>query len=254
MASRRMLDWLGLLATVAVAGCTAASTSGAAAPGHGRSASLAAIAAVPPGATSGAAPAGPGSVRNLVVSRDVRNELTAAYVGYRAIAPSDVAGTRPGSVYYAYDPATDTYWALANFLPSSTASSRVLAGFQDGASIGLFTRAGTGSWRVHLGGEPVVCTEVRFFPHPVLTAWSLPTETAGSGCGAQPARPAPTRPVTSPAYAVSISIPVSWQPTPYRPWPGAAAPDVEAAVHPATATVASKPSHPSIRRLTMIVR
>jgi hypothetical protein len=39
-----------------------------------------------------------------------------------------------------------------------------------------------------------------------------------------------------------------------RPWPGAAGLDVEVAVHPATATVASKPSQPSIRQLTMIVR
>jgi hypothetical protein len=37
-----------------------------------------------------------------------------------------------------------------------------------------------------------------------------------------------------------------------RPWPGAAALDAEVAVHPAT--TASKPSQPSTRRLTMIVR
>ncbi len=41
MVSRQMLGWLGLLATVAVAGCTT-STSSPAAPGHGRSASPAA--------------------------------------------------------------------------------------------------------------------------------------------------------------------------------------------------------------------
>jgi hypothetical protein len=45
MASRQVLGWLGLLAAVAVAGCTASSTSGPAAPGHGRSASPAATAA-----------------------------------------------------------------------------------------------------------------------------------------------------------------------------------------------------------------
>lgn len=61
MVSWQMLGLLGLLAAVTVAGCTATSTSSPAAPGHGRSASLAAIAAVPPRATSGAAPAGPGA-------------------------------------------------------------------------------------------------------------------------------------------------------------------------------------------------
>ncbi len=42
MVSRRMLGWLGLLATVAAAGCTATSTSSSAGPGHARSASPAA--------------------------------------------------------------------------------------------------------------------------------------------------------------------------------------------------------------------
>jgi hypothetical protein len=60
MVSWQMLGLLGLLATVTVTGCTATSTSSPAAPGHGRSASLAAI-AVPSRATSGAAPAGPGT-------------------------------------------------------------------------------------------------------------------------------------------------------------------------------------------------
>jgi hypothetical protein len=197
MVSRRMLGWLGLLATVAVAGCTASSGPGPAAPGHGRSASGAATTAVSPTAVSRPAPAGPGGVRDLAVSRDVRNELTAAYADYRGISPSDVAGTIPGSVYYAYDPATYTYWAQADFAPSSTASFKVLVGFQDGASIGLFTRIANGSWQVRLGGEPVVCAEVRFFPQAVLTAWSLRLDTAAFGCGSQPPRPAPTRPVTS---------------------------------------------------------
>ena len=209
MVRRRVLGWLGLLATVAVAGCTATSTSSPATPGPGRSASPAAATAVSPGAASGSAPAGPGSVRNLAVGRDVRDELTAAYVNFRGIPLSDVAGTRAGSIYYAYDPATDTYWAEANFLPSRTASSKVLVGFQDGASIGLFARAARNGWQVQLGGEPVVCTEVQFFPPAVLTAWSLPTDTAAFGCSSQPARQ-----VSSRTFAVTISIPASWQPTP----------------------------------------
>jgi len=196
MVSRRMLGWLGLLATVAVAGCTASSAPGSAAPGHGRSASGAATAAVSPPAASGSAAAGPGGVCDLTVNRDVRNELTAAYADYRGISPSDVAGTRPGSVYYAYDPATHTYWAQADFAPSRTASVKVLADFQDGASIGFFTRIANGSWQVQLGGAPVVCTEVWFFPQAVLIAWSLPADTAGLGCGgSRPPRFAPTQPL-----------------------------------------------------------
>jgi len=39
--------------------------------------------------------------------------VTAAYVAFRQISVSDVSGTRPNSVYYAYDQATNTYWAMA---------------------------------------------------------------------------------------------------------------------------------------------
>jgi hypothetical protein len=209
MARRRLLRWLGLLATVAVAGCTATSTSGPAVPGHSRSASPAAATAVSPGATSGAVPAGPGGVRDLPANRDVRNELTTAYVNLRGISLADVAGTIPGSVYYAYDPATDTYWAEAAFLPSRTASLKVLVGFQDGGSIGLFVRAARSGWQVQLGGEPVVCAEVPFFPPAVVTAWSLPTDAAAYGCSVRPARQ-----VSSGTFAVTISIPGDWQPTP----------------------------------------
>ena len=184
----RVLGWLGLLATVAVAGCAATSTSSPAAPGHSRSASPAPVTAVSPAPATAvspvavSAPAGTGAVRKLPVSRDVRNELTAAYVNLREISLSDVAGTIPGSVYYAYDPATDTYWAEANFLPSRTASLKVLVGFQDGGSVGFYVRAARSGWQVQLGGAPITCTEVRFFPPAVLRAWSLPTDTAALGC------------------------------------------------------------------------
>jgi hypothetical protein len=210
MVGRRLLGWLGLLAMAAVAGCTA----GSPVPGH----SPAATTAISPGAPGHGRPAGPGGVRSLVVSRNLRNELTVAYVVLRGIPLSDVAGTIPGSVYYAYDPATGTYWAEAIFEPSSTASVKVLVGFQDGASVGFFTKPGNSGWEVQEGGAPPVCTETLFFPPAVLRAWSLPTDTAGLGCGgSQPRWPtltAPARVVSSLAYAVTMVIPSGWRPTP----------------------------------------
>lgn len=122
--------------------------------------------------------AGAGGIRILVISRAVRRELAAAYVAYRRISPSDVAGTRPGSVHYAYDSASGTYWALAIFAPSKTASPKVQVGFQDGRSVGFFTKAGSGTWQVQTGAVPVVCAALRFFPRAVLRAWSLPINTA----------------------------------------------------------------------------
>lgn len=193
----RMLVGLGLLATIGVAGCTAhsapspvasgiKSTPGPAASGNGQPTSSAASSpAVAPSATLTA----PGGVRNLIVSGAVRGELTAAYVAVRRISLSDVAGTAPGSVYYAYDPSTDTYWARALFQPSrdvirdqTPAALTVLVGFQDGGGYGRFKKVGTGPWQVATGGIPFVCADVQFFPRTVLAAWSLPAEIAGVVC------------------------------------------------------------------------
>jgi hypothetical protein len=115
-----------------------------------------------------------GGLRNLVLSSAVLRELTAAYAADRRIPPSDITGTEPGTVHYAYDQVTDTYWALANFAPSLKASFRVLVGFQDGVSWGFFTKVGSGPWKAQIGGEPVYCLEERFYPRAVLTAWALP--------------------------------------------------------------------------------
>jgi hypothetical protein len=46
---------------------------------------------------------------------------TAAYVAYVHFEPAGIAGTVPRSVYYAYDAATGTYWAMATFQPSKAA-------------------------------------------------------------------------------------------------------------------------------------
>jgi len=76
MVSRRVLGWLGLLAAVAVAGCTASSTSGPAAPGHSRSASPAAT-------TASAAPTRPvtSSAYHVTVSIPVGWQPTPNYTG-----------------------------------------------------------------------------------------------------------------------------------------------------------------------------
>lgn len=179
---RRKAGWLGLLAVVTLAGCSASPASSPAPPGHIRSATPAASASATPVPAASSVPATKDGVRNLAVSQDVRNELTTAYAKYRGISAADIVGIRAGSLHYAYEPATHTYWAEANFSPSPTAPAKVLVGFQDGASIGLFTRQGTGSWRVRLVGEPPVCNEVRFLPHAVMLAWSLPTDAAAWGC------------------------------------------------------------------------
>jgi hypothetical protein len=131
-------------------------------------------------------PTSPGGVSDLVVTSATRNDLTAAYAAFKGISPSYIAGTRPDSVYDAFDPATDTYWAMATFEATTAAPINVTVNFQDGGDIGFFTKVGSGAWTVQLGGEPAECTELRFYPQAVLTTWSLPTSPPTTPAGANP--------------------------------------------------------------------
>jgi hypothetical protein len=99
------------------------------------------------------------------------------------LSNGSAATAASAAVYYAYDPATDTYWALAEFEPSATASFNVQVNFQDGGGIGMFRKAVSGDWQAQLGSVPPWCAESQFFPLPVLAAWSMPTsKPAGLGC------------------------------------------------------------------------
>jgi len=171
---------LGLLVAIGVAGCKPSSApSSVAASTSQPAASASSASASPPHATSGATPsAAPSGVQNLPISAGVRSELLTAFAAEKSIPPADVAGSTPGSVYYGYVPATDTYWAMASYQPASTDSQTVIVSFQDGGQQGFFKKVGSGPWQAALGGAPVTCYEVRFFPLAVLESWSVPTSPA----------------------------------------------------------------------------
>lgn len=171
---------LGLMATLSMAACGASKPPNSAGGGNGHTVAPAASpshSASPPAVTPSTTPDRPGGVENLVISSAGKNGLTAAYVARRGISLADIGGGGPvpGSVYYAYDRATDTYWALAVFEPSSTASLDVQVGFQDGGGIAMYRKVGAGAWQLGNPGVPAFCGEVKFFPLAVLTAWSMPT-------------------------------------------------------------------------------
>jgi hypothetical protein len=182
-----ILVGLAMLATAGLAACSTNGTPSSAGPGNGQTTTVAAsananAAASQPAAAPSPTPTG---IQNLVISSAEKSDLTAAYVASKSISVSDLAGGGPtaGSVYYAYDPSTDTYWALASFAPSSTASLNVQVGFQDGGSYGMYKRAGSGSWQVEQPGFPEICGEAKFFPQPVLTAWGISTSPLPPACG-----------------------------------------------------------------------
>jgi hypothetical protein len=187
----RTLAGAGLLVTIAVTGCSAspAASSGVAADGQPSTSPAATAPSTPPAGQSSApapsasaSPTDSGGIQNLVVSSAVRSQLTAAYLTMRQIPASDVSGTQPNGVYYAYDPATNTYWALAEFDISPKAPMDVLVNSQDGGSEGMYTKIGSGPWQVQRGGIGP-CVDIQFFPKPVLAAWAFPTSPpAGNSC------------------------------------------------------------------------
>lgn len=198
---RQVLVGIGLLASIGLAGCTSHPAPSPPSSGTGQTVSSPAVASgsTPPptpivsstptptgsGGTS-STPTGSGGVSDVIVTAATRSDLTAAYAAFKGISPSYIAGTRSNSVYDAFDPATDTYWAMATFVATTTAPQNVTVNFQDGGDIGFFTRVGSGTWKVQLGGEPAECTELRFYPQAVLTAWSPPTSPPTTPAGANP--------------------------------------------------------------------
>jgi hypothetical protein len=187
---RVMLAGLALLATSGLAACSTSPTAGpgtvttSRTPAASATTSPALPAAAAP--TPSATPTGPAGVQNLVISSAVRSELTATFAAHLGIQTSDLAGDGPlpGDAYYAYDPATGTYWAYATFFESSMAPASVIAAIQEYGATGLFREAGAGSWQVTtISAEGTFCPALQFFPPAVLTAWALPTTPpAGQTC------------------------------------------------------------------------
>jgi hypothetical protein len=116
---------------------------------------------------------------NLVADAVVRQELVAAFIAFRSnaantpgfapIPPSAVAGISPGTLFYALDPATGTYWAAATFSATAAASqTSAFVGFQDGGSQAVFMRPTGEPWEVKSVGP---CQAG--LPLTVAAAWAM---------------------------------------------------------------------------------
>jgi hypothetical protein len=117
--------------------------------------------------------------QNLTVTSAVRQELIDSYETTRQLGSDAVTGTRPNSVYYAFDPRTGIHWAVANFNPSATLSEQQSVSFQDGGSIGVFRQAPHAAWQLlGGGGAPPDCTG--YLPAAVRSVWNWPS---GASCG-----------------------------------------------------------------------
>jgi hypothetical protein len=109
--------------------------------------------------------------QNLEATADLKAELVTVYAAHSGLPPSQIAGTVPGSVYYAYLPSTKTYWAIANFEPNSTSSQQTQVAMQDDGCCGIFSTQTLTSWTFVSGflGEP--CTGQ--LPAELMTLWNL---------------------------------------------------------------------------------
>jgi len=110
---------------------------------------------------------------DLVVTAAVRSQLVAAGAALNSLPASDYTGLRPGETYYAYDGATQTYWAGAALSPSPSSTPAQVAAQDDGAYL-LFDRPQGGVWKAHdvgLAGtsEGTACPVT--VPAAILSRW-----------------------------------------------------------------------------------
>jgi hypothetical protein len=171
-----------LLACALTAGCASHANPAAAPPDQQTSGAAQVSDSSSPAPAASPSASSSTAVQNLVVTTSLRHKLKAAYLAYMNLPSSSIAGNVPNSVYYAYDAATGTYWAMAGFLASSTASQSTEVDMQDGGRYGLFTRTPDGAWQGQRLGQPGICAEIKFFPAAVLTAWAISTTPPAGAC------------------------------------------------------------------------
>jgi hypothetical protein len=119
--------------------------------------------------------------KNLLVTPGVEGSLVRSWLatnpGGVNLSSKDVAGTQPGEVYYAEQPASATYWALVAFKPSATlqeesstaAGQEKLAEFQN--SVYAFSWQSGPVWT--LLGEVSTGSCPGVVPAPVLKVWGM---------------------------------------------------------------------------------
>lgn len=127
--------------------------------------------AAAPATTTSTTVAADAPPQNETATAQVKSALTAAYLARTGLPADQVAGTVPGSVYYAYVPQTKTYWALASFEPTSSADQQTQIGMQDDGCCGIFTSTTGTSFTSTLGflGEP--CPGQ--IPAALFTLWQI---------------------------------------------------------------------------------
>ena len=102
---------------------------------------------------------------------DVRSQLLRAGAAEHNLPATDYTGLALGLTYYAFDPATGTYWAGARLVPSPSSLQAQVSAQDDGA-YDIFMKPANGTWKAEegglggIGGTPCVV-----IPPSVLAVW-----------------------------------------------------------------------------------
>lgn len=167
MTTRRMALAIGV-GSLLLAAC------GSAAPSPTTTAPTTTVPATPAPTTTMATTTTVTATENLQVTPAVRQSLLAAGAAADQLPVTDFVGLRAGTTYYAFDPATDLYYAAAALEASSTSTSAQVATQDDGA-YNLFTRTSpTAAWKVYNDGlgaaQDSICPIA--LPGAVLAVWN----------------------------------------------------------------------------------
>jgi len=113
------------------------------------------------------------ATQNLSVTPAVIKSLLQAGAAYHQLPTSDYTGLDPGTTYYAFDPATKTFYAAAGLAPSPH-SLKAQIGAQDDGGYNLFTRvARANNWTAYNDGlgaaQGSICP--LSIPASVLAVW-----------------------------------------------------------------------------------
>lgn len=158
---------LGVSVTLVLAGCAASAHP--ALPAASRTpAARASSARASASAAGSSAEAG---AQNLVANSELQAALLAAYAAEKGLPQDEVTGPLSGTLYYGIDNTTRTYWAVAQFGLTSSASFDAEVNMQDGGNIGVFSRQGNQPWTARIGGIPFPCPGE--LPAGLMSVWGM---------------------------------------------------------------------------------
>jgi hypothetical protein len=164
------------LAALALAGCSNSSSSGT------TTTTSTSESATTTSSTASTSSTTPAAAVNVPVTDQIRTQLLAAGAAVNNIPVTQYSGLAPGLTYYAFDRATNTYWAGARLVPAPSSDpdnpTQAQVASQDDGAYYLFKQPRGGSWTAYPDGATGPGPDCQLtVPAPVLVVWGWPAGT-----------------------------------------------------------------------------